>query len=501
MGLKYPHLLEPVKVGNHVFKNRMICSASEPLFIQGNEAYPSEQLILHYANIAKNGAALVTCCGAKDPHFRRAPKQRFGPVFDTESTWSNYISHLADSIHFYNSKATMRLCIDDEDGYDVSTGIPTFAVAGDGSQATVGKETPLDMLEAYLNDLVEQALIFKEHGFDGVYLHMAYKITILGRFLSPLTNIRTDKYGGSFENRIKYPLEACARIKKACGQDFLIEVSISGEDSEPGGWTLDDSIRFAKAAEGLIDLMDIRCANIDEQSVTNFHQPNPYLHLAEAIKKSDSKVSIVTLGGYGNLDVMEDVIASGKADFIAMARTWISNPEYGKLAYSGRNEDVIPCIRCNKCHKSGVSVPWTPVCSVNPLHGMEHRCKNFIDPPATKKKVAILGGGPAGMEAALVCKSRGHDVTLYEKNGELGGQLIFAKYVSFKWPLRDFVNYLVNQVGKAGIDVKLNTEATPEMISAANYDTIIAAIGFRSCNSVYSGIRPKACYSCHISIW
>jgi NADPH-dependent 2,4-dienoyl-CoA reductase/sulfur reductase-like enzyme len=161
---------------------------------------------------------------------------------------------------------------------------------------------------------------------------------------------------------------------------------------------------------------------------------------------------------------------------VVLARAWNSDGEYGQKLYDGRGEDIKPCILCNKCHGLSMNGPWITVCSVNPKLGLESTV-NAVRPPAFKKKVAVIGGGTAGMEAAVTAAERGHDVTLYEKTGALGGLLKHSEFSDHKWTLKDFMDYQIRQVKKAGVEVKLNTAATPEMIKAKGYDAVIAALG------------------------
>jgi NADPH-dependent 2,4-dienoyl-CoA reductase/sulfur reductase-like enzyme len=209
----------------------------------------------------------------------------------------------------------------------------------------------------------------------------------------------------------------------------------------------------------------------------NFKKGRPItLRYAEAVKKSGAKIIVAPVGGYQDLELNEEFIASGKADMIAMARAFIADPEYGRKAREGRGEDVLPCILCNRCH--GITkTPLLDVCSVNPKIGIAHKVDRMVSSPVTSRKVAVIGGGPAGMKAAIVAAERGHRVTLFEKSDSLGGQLRHTDFASFQWPLKDYKDYLVRQVKKAGIELLLNTAATPGMIKAKGYDAVLVALG------------------------
>jgi NADPH-dependent 2,4-dienoyl-CoA reductase/sulfur reductase-like enzyme len=328
---------------------------------------------------------------------------------------------------------------------------------------------------------VGKALLYKSLGFDMITLYMSYRASILANSLSPAINKRKDKYGGSVKNRARYALEIFQAVKKACGQDFLIEAQISGEDVPgTGGYTLEDTIQYAKIWEGAVDILQLRGWDGSTSHPVGFNSQKRYpltLRYARALKEAGVKIATVPIGGYQDLDLNEEYIASGQTDMVAMARAFICDPEYGKKAYQGRNEDVVPCIRCNKCHGFSMVGPWFSACSVNPKIGIEHRVDRMVETPAAPQKVAVIGGGPAGMKAAIVAAEKGHKVTLYEKNYFLGGQLRHADFASFKWPLRDYKDYLVRQLAKAGVEVLLSTEATPELIKAKGYDAVLVAVG------------------------
>lgn len=418
MALKYKNLLSPVKINNVVLRNRLIATPSNPHFVQATEKFPTEALITHYANKAKAGAAVVTCKGnnpvkTSDPHSLSLDIHR--------GEHQHMFAQVADMVHYYGAKASYLVLPDMNivKGYDASDGVLSEYVAGDGSKAEYGKAAPKELLYKMVEAYAEEAKLAKSLGFDMCFMHMAYRLMFPGRFLSPLSNKRTDEFGGSVENRARFPLMICEAIKKACGKDFLIEISISGREDDmfEGGLTISDQIEFAKLAAGKVDILQIRGGSIDPSQPTYLDPREiPQRDNAAAIRQGIQKAGINNLyidvvGGCQNLDLCEEILENGESDFIGSARAFIADPDWGNKAYQGRNEDVVPCLRCNKCHVAGPN-NWNTVCSVNPEWGLEHKVKRLQQAPRKKKKIAVLGGGPTGMEAALLASRRGHDVKL-----------------------------------------------------------------------------------------
>lgn len=492
MSKKYQHLLSPLKIGRRVIKNRMTAGNFKKHFIQGPEEYPTENVITHFVNKARNGAAIV-CFPGIEFESRKVPDHYMPPYNVGENLNQHYVCQVADGCHLFNALCIAPLHLKlpmvgpgmsgnetEMDFYDVSDGVLSMYIMGDPMCEKFGRHYSQpytrEMIGEAVRTAVEQAKALQELGIDGVHVSNT-------RFLSPLTNKRKDEYGGSLENRLRMIRDLCRGIKEACGPDFLVETVISVPEAEEGGWTLEDAIQACILLEGCADIVNVWGDEIDERHVTQFQPVTPYLDAVAAIKAGlkdrEHPVVLQTMGGYQNPEVMEEAIAQGKTDLISMARAFIADPEYGKKLYEGRADDIVPCLRCNKCHRTGGKDPWIDACSVNPVWSYEHKIERLFDAPGGVRRVAVIGGGPAGMKVSILLRERGHQVTLYEKTGRLGGLLNTSEQVSFKWPLRDYRDYLIRQTYKHGVDVRLNTAPTAEQLRAEEYDYVIAAVGSR----------------------
>lgn len=493
MSVSYPHLLSPIKAGKFILKNRMQSSNSLPHFSQGPEKYPADATIAHFLGRARTGAAFVTMAGFEDapdtPPMPDSLDMSHFPDFDLrDPLCQNYMVELIEAMHAVGSlvsgslfSANKKFRYEDETGHveiidanppvDLGVGATSMMIQATGDE--VSREDLVKIAKSY----GQRTALYKRLGYDAVTIHMSYRAQLPGQLLSPLGNRRTDEFGAdSLENRARFALMMLQEVKKAAGNDMLVEIQFSAVEPE-GGYTMEEGLEFLKMAEPYVDIVQVRSAEGDPNHPIPFElNPTPFLELAAQIKSAGLDMLVSNVGGFFDPETADKAIADGKLDLVAMARAWISNPDYGELLYEGRKEDLVPCLRCNKCHGRSKRDIMTTVCSVNPKFGFEAVDRYLVTPADKKKNIAIIGGGPGGMRAALFLSDRGHRVTIFEAEGQLGGAIRHADYVDFKWTLRDYKNYLIFQVKKKGINVVLNTRVTPDMIQD-RYDAVIAAVG------------------------
>ena len=471
MSHPYEHVLTPLRIGNVVLRNRLFSAPMGLHCLQGGEPYPTPAIIAHYAQKARGGAAVVTCSGTR---AYSTPSDGSHISYDLYSgEGQHYLSQMADAIHFYGAKASMEIAVQPRDGaYQASAG---NRVMGPGNM--ISKEITEEAMQEAIENLQLQVTTLKRLGFDMILLHIAYNMGLLGSFISTRLNRRTDEYGGPIENRVRFLNRCCDAVHEAAGKDFLVELRMSGELPPEEGFTIEDACRMAKAIEGHVDLLQVHAPTEWQAHPMSFEKHLPNLWMAEEIKKSGAKIPVVTIGGYQDLDEIEEVLRSGKADAVSMARGWLADPNLGRKAQAGQGKEVVPCVKCMRCHDSACIEGTNFVCTVNPLMGVEH---NLLEKPgaaAERKSVAVVGGGPAGMAAALELERRGHRVMLFEQSDRLGGQLNFADYADFKSALAKYKAYLIRQVEGSNIAVRLNTPATKQILLAGGFDAVFAAVG------------------------
>lgn len=466
-----PKVLKPVRIGNVLLKNRIVSAPTTMHSLSNGELYPSEDAISFFESRARAGVGMVTVAGLKVGKDVADDGQN--TAWDVnQPNHRNKLMELVERVHFYGAKISMELIGIFPEGYTVSDGCSIMGWA-------TGHEITREAMETFKEEWAQAAADLVDCGFDAILIHSGHSVP-LAQFLSPLTNKRTDEYGGSTENRCRYLIEILDAIRARVGNKLLIEVRISGTEFEEGGIDLDEGIRIGELIQDHLDILQVSAGMHNPKWMTwvhpcGFRPPMPNVCVAEAFKKTGKfHVPIVTLGAIDSLESAESIIADGKADLVTMARSLIADPELIHKGMAGKTADVTPCIKCMRCHDSTVYGHHFQ-CAVNPTAGLEASLNKLVQEPGECKKVAIIGGGPAGMKAACVASDRGHQVTLFEATNRLGGMLHYAGYFSFKYPVKDYMNWLIGQVNKRPIDVKLGTKATPETVQG--YDAVLVAIG------------------------
>ena len=466
-----PKVLKPVRIGNVLLKNRIVSAPTTMHSLSNGELYPSEDAISFFESRARAGVGMVTVAGLKVGKDVADDGQN--TAWDVnQPNHRNKLMELVERVHFYGAKISMELIGIFPEGYTVSDGCSIMGWA-------TGHEITREAMETFKEEWAQAAADLVDCGFDAILIHSGHSVP-LAQFLSPLTNKRTDEYGGSTENRCRYLIEILDAIRARVGNKLLIEVRISGTEFEEGGIDLEEGIRIGELIQDHLDILQVSAGMHNPKWMTwvhpcGFRPPMPNVCVAEAFKKTGKfHVPIVTLGAIDSLESAESIIEDGKADLVTMARSLIADPELIHKGMAGKTADVTPCIKCMRCHDSTVYGHHFQ-CAVNPTAGLEASLNKLVQEPGECKKVAIIGGGPAGMKAACVASDRGHQVTLFEATNRLGGMLHYAGYFSFKYPVKDYMNWLIGQVNKRPIDVKLGTKATPETVQG--YDAVLVAIG------------------------
>ena len=482
MNNKYPHLCSPIKIGNLNFRNRMF-SAPTAGTDMGEDHIIGPGSIAYYDHKAKGGAANVTISEVivhpetdKTPAFH-LNTETIGSLRSFALTANAISRHGAiPSIELVHcgqfSRAYMRSRYPGQTFYG-----PVDTVRPDGEPVTaLTKEQIKDIVDAF----GRTAGLAKRAGFQMVLIHGGHG-WLFSQFMSPYMNTRTDEYGGTFDNRMRLTREVIGAIREAVGPGFPIEFRMSGSEFFEGGYDLEYGVKIAMAIDGLVDLIHVSAGSwkfgfgITHPSMFEEHGRNVFL---AAEIKQHVKTPVATLGGLNDPDQMEDIIASGKADVVEMARALIADPMLPRKIVENRPGDIIYCLRCLTC-LSQRYVNQTRKCAVNPTFGYEYEGTE-ITLAARSKKVLIAGGGPGGLEAALTASKRGHKVVLCEMESEVGGILRCEQAIPFKHEMYKLSLTLKKLATDAGVQIRCNTEVTRELVLQEAPDVLIIAAGSAS---------------------
>lgn len=464
------HLLSPIKIGKMELKNRVEFAPVTDNF--GIDDYVTDRMIKFYEDRAKGGVGLINI-GFFTVNY---PHNPLG-IGMYDDKFIPGIRKLTDACHAYGAKVGVELTF--EENYARKRGGPFEPIGPSAIGTRQGRPVPRALTIAEIEEIVEQfgdsARRSVEGGFDAVHI-LGSAGYPLAQFASPLTNKRTDKYGGSFEKRMRIHKEIIESMKKKAGNDLIITWRMGGQDFMPGGNTLDDSVKIAQFFEKQgVKLLNVTTGWHDSsQPFIQYFVPKAnWIFMGERIRKN---INIPVIVGTRIVDpIMADkIIGEGRADMIYLARPLIADAELINKAKEGRFDDIVPCTSCCLCFDA-----WSrtePIyCQVNARAGRELELN--ITPAKKQKKVFVVGSGPGGMEAARVAGLRGHKVTLFEKSDKLGGALNAAGAPSVKDGVGYFRDYLIKQMKKGDIEIKLNTEVDNAIIEKERPDSVIVATG------------------------
>lgn len=486
---QYQNLFTPIILRGTMFKNRIFASPTGYQDMVKDGLLPPEAAF-YYERKAIGGAACVAVgecnvdseygTGAKYAIRLDNPYTRF-PLF-----------RITDAVRRQGAVCTAELqhagnCANRFEG---GSGISYGPVAG-AADGRLFEEMPEETIWKIVEKFAKGAAFAKACGFGMVTLHGGHG-WLISQFLSPSLNTRKDKWGGSdIENRSRIAIEILKAIRQAVGNKFPIEFRISGSECYEGGYGIEEGIKFAKQVEDYVDLIHVSAGSHEVEEVFTVTHPSMFLPDGVNVKyaaeiKKHVKCAVATVGALSEAEMMEEIIASGQADVVEIARGLIADPDIPRKIRTGKSGDINKCLKCLNCFSNLVANGQFH-CAINPETGREAEMA-YDAPPAEKKEVLIVGGGVAGMQAAISCIERGHHVVLCEKTGSLGGALLCEKDVPFKSRLDDYLQRQIQKIVGAGVEIRLNTEVTPEYVEASGAQVVIAALGARPFKPSIDGI-------------
>ncbi|CCL08453.1 Predicted enoate reductase [Clostridioides difficile CD002] len=481
MERKYQNLCKPIKIGNVTFKNRMFSAPMGGTDITADCTIGSKSTAF-YELRAKGGAGAVTISECM-VHPETDGSHAYHLDLKIVDSLASF-TYTADAIRRHGAIPSVELShsgqysgtylVDKDKKRGLSQWGVSPSVRPDGLEIKeLTEEIIAEIVESYGN----VAALAKRAGFEMIMIHGGHG-WLINQFLSPYFNKRTDKYGGSLENRVRFAKEVLDSVRKAVGPGFPIEFRMSGSELFEGGYDLDYGIKIAKLLESRVDLLHVSAGTYQRGfAVTHpsmFLEHGCNVYLAEEIKKHVN-IPVATIGALNDPEMMEEIIASGKADVIYMARALLADHELPRKVMSNQDEKIVKCLRCFTCMAERATTS-TRRCTVNPLIGRELDGTEVV-PVLKSKKVLIAGGGPGGLQAAITAVKRGHKVILCEKTNELGGILKGEQALPFKYEMYELGNTFGKIAKDLGVEVRLNTTVTKEYVDNENVDALIIAVG------------------------
>jgi 2,4-dienoyl-CoA reductase-like NADH-dependent reductase (Old Yellow Enzyme family)/NADPH-dependent 2,4-dienoyl-CoA reductase/sulfur reductase-like enzyme len=511
MASNYKNVFKPITIRGIDFKNRITLAPPSP-----NHASP-EGLVTHefvdWFRMFARGGATVLYVGNSSIDIKECKDEEC--QLDLANPHSVLpLSWFAEMASMYNCHASLEINHNGKDTAFETVGHAPFAPSPiiPWTERTRAKKygrepiVPIEMTKEKIDETVGKyanaAFQMKRAGMDIVLVHGGHA-NLIAQFTSPLYNHRTDEYGGSTKNRARFAVEVCQAVREKCGEDFVIEYRISADEIAEEGMHFEETLELIGYLEDYIDIVHVSAgihSDFDMKYYRNWcqHYMMPHMfnvHYARDIKEKFPNLLVNTVGSIMSLDEAEEILSNGWADFVAMCRPLMADPDMPRKYSMNKPEERRPCLRCDQCAVrlgSGDGVGTRPRiinCAVNPISGLTSVLKDGTIPKAeTKKKIGIVGGGPAGVYAMMAACGRGHDVTLYEKTGRFGGNLIPAAASFMKFDMRDYLAWFEREAAKQPAKILLNTEATGDMVAKENFDALIIAVGAEPARPPIPGI-------------
>lgn len=481
MERKYPNLCQPIKLGNVTFRNRMFSAPMGGTDITADCCIGTKSTAF-YELRAKGGAGAVTVSECV-VHPETDGSHMFHLDLQTPGSLAGF-AYTADAIRRHGAIASVELShsgqyagtylADKNKKRGLAQYGPSAVIRPDGLEV---QELTQEMIQDIVKAYGDCAGLAKRAGFEMVMVHGGHG-WLVNQFLSPYFNHRTDTYGGSLENRVRFAREVLQSVRDSVGPGFPIEFRMSGSELFDEGYDLDEGVKIARLLENYVDLLHISAGTYQrgfaDTHPSMFKEHGCNVYLAAEIKKH-VKVPVATLGGLNDPAMMEEIIASGKADVVEMARALLADPYLPRKVMSNQDKDIVRCLRCFVCMAERAATQ-TRRCAVNPLIGRELEGTKVI-PTAKPKKVLIAGAGPGGLKAAATAAQIGHQVILCEKSDSIGGILKSEQAIPFKHEMYELGNTFGKHAEDAGVEIRLNTEVTKEYALNENADALIIAIG------------------------
>jgi 2,4-dienoyl-CoA reductase-like NADH-dependent reductase (Old Yellow Enzyme family) len=470
----YPNLLSPLKVGRTVWRNRIQTGPMSMTELGTGESL-SDANIAFYERLARGGSAVVTVGESIIP-TKNGKTHAQQLMLGNPGIYASLV-RVAETIHAHGALADIEIS---HGGYmadplynDGRNLMGPVALRDDYAGEVFGMDER--MMEDVAEAFAAATETVKNLGFDMAMIHAGHG-WLLNQFLSPLYNTRDDRYGGSRENRNRFPLMVLERVRDRVGPAYTLDMRVSGSEFLEGGADIDDCVSFCKEAQRYVDVINVSVGApwTKRMAPSIFDERGINAVFAETVRKAVD-IPVTTVGGFADPDGMEKVIAGGVADGVILGRGVIADADVPLKITGGRPKAIHKCIRCFVCNE-GLYTTRNLRCSINPAAGRELEEK-YIGASAGGKRILIAGAGPGGMMAAITAARRGHKVTLFEKSAALGGALNSEACVPFKRDMTDFRDTLAFELGETGVDVRLNVPLTPEIAASESPDVVFAAIG------------------------